>query len=146
FNRLIVSRCFECHSSYIEKQPLKSKSLKTVDEFKKESLILGIDCERCHGPAAKHADFHLNNPSQKDAHYITAVRGLSRQQKLDMCAVCHSGNQQKLQKSTFSFLPGDVLSDFYYPDFSRPDISDFDVHGNQYQLLTASQCFIQSNM
>lgn len=146
FNRLIVSRCFECHGSYIEKKPLQTQSLKIVDEFKKESLVYGIDCERCHGPAAEHVEFHTDNPSEKKAKHITAVKGLSRQQQLDMCAVCHSGDQQKLQKSTFSFQPGDLLSDFYFPDLSRPDISDFDVHGNQYQLLTSSQCFIQSNM
>lgn len=146
FNRLIVSRCFECHGSYIEKKPLEVQNLKVVDEFKKGSLVYGIDCERCHGPAAKHVKFHADNPSAKEAKHITAIKGLSRQQRLDMCAVCHSGDKQKLQKSTFSFQPGDVLSDFYFPDLSRPAISDFDVHGNQYQLLTSSQCFIQGDL
>ncbi len=59
FGRPIISRCLECHSSYIEKKPVQSEQLNAEENFVKGSMIAGIDCERCHGPAAEHVEFHL---------------------------------------------------------------------------------------
>ena len=97
FDRPIYARCFECHSSII-KQPLESKNDKALD---KNSAIYNIDCERCHGPAARHVDFHTAHPDQKQAKYIVSYKSLSRSQKIDMCAVCHSGNKGFMFASAF---------------------------------------------
>jgi hypothetical protein len=69
---------------------------------------------------------------------------LSREQKLDACAVCHSGNDLTTQKSTFLFQPGDTLSNFYFPEFGSSSTAP-DVHGKQMQLLAGSACFQNSN-
>lgn len=70
-------------------------------------------------------------------------KSLSRLQKLDVCAVCHSGNDVATLRSTFSFQPGDTLSSYYLPSFSSTSTNP-DVHGKQVQLLAASRCFQMS--
>jgi len=111
----------------------------------KNSLITGIDCERCHGPATNHVNYHLAYPDVKEAKYIVTSGKLSRQQKLDACAVCHSGNDKHKEISSFYFKMGDTLANFFLP-WATPNnkTTDFDVHGNQYQLLSESKCFLQS--
>jgi hypothetical protein len=149
FTRPIVKRCMECHSSYINELPNPNLSLtnRTV-EFDKSSLIYGIDCERCHGPAANHVNFHTQFPEIKKARYITTYNALTRQQKLDACAVCHSGNKDVFIRSAFVFKQGDTLAKFKEHNFAPQTVNPatLDVHGNQNGLLASSKCFVMSNM
>jgi hypothetical protein len=147
FDRPIVARCLECHSSYIYQQPQRTLTNTRV-MFDKNTLIAGIDCERCHGPAQAHVNFHIENPEQKKARFITSFKSLSRAQKLDACAVCHSGNSDQLITSAFNFKPGDTLANFKQPGLFAAHIDGrkIDVHGNQNGLLAASKCFLMSNM
>lgn len=149
FGRPILRHCLECHSSYIKEIPQAGVNLShPVTEFDSTSLIYGIDCERCHGPAANHVRFHTEFPNEKKARYITTYASLSRAQKLDACAVCHSGNKQMFVRSAFVFKAGDTLAKFREPDFSTEQVDPamLDVHGNQSGLLAASKCFMMSNM
>ncbi len=144
FKRFIGKDCFECHSSNMRSE-LNASTAGITEVMVKSSLVYGIDCERCHGPAANHVNYHTEYPLIKTAKYITAIRSLNQQQKLDMCAVCHSGNDKLKLESRFRFRPGDTLANFF---MSRPPDAavknDFDVHGNQYRLLSESQCFLGS--
>lgn len=147
FGRAIGRRCFECHASYIKEIPGKNSPVHTAAAFEENSVVYGIDCERCHGPAAKHVQFHQRNPVDKAPHFIRSYASLSRSQKLDACAVCHSGNTADMLRSTFSFLPGDTLSSYQMPDLYSGNMeNEPDVHGNQLQLLSSSACFIHSKM
>jgi hypothetical protein len=147
FNRPIASRCMECHSGYIAGQPGDAQRLTAAEQFDKSSLVMSVDCERCHGPGARHADFQTNNPGVKTAKFITSFSSLPRARRLDVCGVCHSGNKSPMLKPTFGFKPGDTLANFKLPDFARAiDTSHLDVHGNQLQLLQSSKCFINSKM
>jgi hypothetical protein len=145
FGRVIESHCFECHASYVNKVFVQSGPLAVSENLDKNSIIYGIDCERCHGPALQHVKFHQENPTVKTARYIVSIKSLSRQQQLDVCAVCHSGNDQAIQKSLFAFIPGDTLSHFYFPDFGSGR-DEPDVHGKQLQLLESSTCFKMTDM
>ena len=146
YYRLIGKNCYECHSSYINSQ-LKMTAGVIEEDLDKNSIVYGIDCERCHGPATNHVNFQLAHPESKEAKYIVSQRTLSRQQKLDECAVCHSGNDKTKEISTFKFRPGDTLANFYSPwDSYKSGGTEIDVHGNQYQLLSESKCFLKSNM
>lgn len=145
--RSIRKRCMECHASYIDDLPRVSNKLSDNEQFDKSSLVYGIDCERCHGPAKKHAEYQTQNPLAKTAKYVTAYSSLNRRQKVDMCAVCHSGNPSVMLRSTFYFVPGDAYNNFKIPDlYPRVDTMHLDVHGNQVQLLESSKCYINSNM
>jgi hypothetical protein len=141
FNRSITSRCLECHSTYF--QEVTNKDSK-ADEFSKANIILGVECEKCHGSALEHIAFHDANPGQKTGHAILNPAKFSRVQSLDQCRLCHGGALSKT-KPSFSFQAGDKLFDFFQQDTAKP-VSEIDVHGNQYGMLAASQCFKRSEM
>ncbi|MBE7170366.1 MAG: hypothetical protein INR73_07235 [Williamsia sp.] len=145
FERVIVSRCFECHASYVEKEFVQSGPLAVSEKLDRNSIIYGIDCERCHGPASEHVQFHREHPAAKTPMYMVSLRSLNRRRQLDVCAVCHSGNDQATQRAVFGFRPGDTLSNFYYPDFDARN-KEPDVHGKQLQLLGMSRCYQQTGM
>lgn len=144
FTRSIGKGCFECHSSYITRKLVPANQ--GIDEvLDKTSLINGIDCERCHGPATNHVNYHLAYPDVKEAKYIVTSQSLSKQQKLDACAVCHSGNDKQKEISTFNFKMGDTLANFFLPWTVRHNANtQFDVHGNQHNLMVQSKCFLGS--
>jgi hypothetical protein len=140
-DRAIPVRCLECHSTNFK----KTGTINGVDEYDKTQVIYGVDCERCHGPAAEHVAFQAEHPNEKKAKFIINPSLLSRQQKLDNCALCHSGLREN-SKPSFSFVTGDKLDDYSTPDYKIDTITQLDVHGNQYGLLTASKCFKMSKM
>lgn len=145
FDRPVPSICFGCHSSMVGISDTKMVGLSISEEFEKNKVVYGIDCERCHGPAAKHVDFHVEHPLEKKAMFITTISSLNNQQKLDMCALCHSGIRPA-QKSPFTFQPGNRLSDYIFMDIGpAPKATTLDVHGTQYQLFTSSKCYLKSN-
>jgi len=147
FSRIITKRCLECHGSFIGDEPGEEQGLTGAEQFDKSSVVLSIDCERCHGPSAQHVEFQTENPQIKTAHFITTYASLTRTMRLDMCAQCHSGNKSEMIRSIFYFVPGDTLAKFKLPEFyNAVDPTHLDVHGNQLQLLQTSKCFINSNM
>lgn len=143
FDRPIPSACFGCHSSFIAVNK-SYNGMQLQETYERGQMVYGIDCERCHGPAAEHVGYHTQHPEEKQAKFITSIKGLNRSQKVDMCALCHSGLQDA-QQSLFLFKPGDKLSDFYFPDFKNVSAEKLDVHGNQTQLMMASKCYQISN-
>lgn len=140
-DRPISVRCLECHTTYFK----KTGTINDVDEYDKSQVIYGVDCERCHGPAADHVAFQAAHPEEKKGKYIINPALLSRQQKLDNCALCHSGLREN-SKPSFSFVTGDKLDDYSTPDYKPDSTAELDVHGNQYGLLTASKCFKMSKL
>lgn len=142
FNRVITSRCLECHSTWFQKM---SEEKKHPEEFDKVHIIYGVDCEKCHGPAKKHVDHHTSKPGESNGKYIVNPANLSRELKTDLCALCHSGRLEKT-KPSFSFQAGDKLSDYFSPSNSTSPVPNLDVHGNQLGLLSISTCFVKSEM
>lgn len=140
YNRPVTSRCLECHSTYFN---VISAPNKEPEEFDHKQIIYGIDCEKCHGPAAKHVEYQMQNPNETIGKYIINPTGFSRQQSLDLCALCHGGRLQKT-KPSFEFIPGDKLADYFVKNTTGPATKTIDVHGNQYGLLSESKCFTAS--
>lgn len=138
-NRPIQKRCLECHATYAE----NTTSFNKRNEYVKSQMVYGIDCERCHGPAMEHVKLHRENPEESNSLGIQSYANLSRQQKLDACALCHSGARVQTS-SPFSFIVGDTLTNHSVPDYDEESLASLDVHGNQYGLISASQCFIKS--
>lgn len=147
FDRNITIDCFECHSSHIELKENNSDSENyfgtqvAAQSLKKETLVHGIDCERCHGPAQQHTDYHKKNPELKIAKYIVTHKSLNTKQKLAGCVICHSASENI--KSRFKFVPGNLIADFYNESIQNTNANP-DVHGNQYGLLSQSKCFLES--
>lgn len=140
FNKQVHGECMECHGTYARITEQEGEG--TV--FDSASIIYGIDCERCHGPGAEHVAWHTAHPGELTGRYIINARHLSRQQRLDACALCHSGFRKELLPS-FSFQVGDTLDNYSVAGYDTSAAATLDVHGNQYGLLTASKCFRQSD-
>lgn len=142
YNRPITSRCLECHSTYVQKI---SDEQQEPEDFDRNKIIFGVDCEKCHGPSAQHAAFQASNPNDTTGKFVINPGKLSRLQQLDLCGLCHGGRLNKI-KPSFTFQAGDVLMDFFQKDTVVKDVADIDVHGNQLGLLSASKCFRMSEM
>ena len=74
FNRPITSRCLECHSTYFEKI---SDTAERLEDFNPNKIMYGVDCEKCHGPAAMHVKFQSENPTFTKAKFIVNPGKLS---------------------------------------------------------------------
>lgn len=151
FERKIDKECYACHSSNIASRYITTSSdsitfanMEVEDFMNPKTLIYGIECERCHGPAKQHVQKHLKFPDLKTAQNITSFKNLNRQQKLDACALCHSGNDKIKLKSRFEFRPGDNLSSYFRALPGAENNKHYDVHGNQLGLLAQSKCFQKS--
>jgi Cytochrome c554 and c-prime len=143
FNRPVMPRCLECHASYFT----------WIDEnrFERSSLVLGINCERCHDPGASHVarerSFTKPNEAQRrlvaDQTIVNPAR-LDRDRQLDLCSLCHAGAVEPLLPSMI-FRVGDYIRDYLaiQPATSRESV---DVHGNQVGALELSKCFAFSKM
>ncbi len=139
FNKQVGLQCIECHGTIARAKEYPDSG--TV--FDKSSMIYGIDCERCHGPGANHIAFHEAHPGQKAGRYILNAMHMSRQERLDACALCHSGLRTPIQRP-FSFETGDTLDNYSTPGYAADTAGLLDVHANQYGLLTSSKCFMMS--
>jgi hypothetical protein len=141
FDRPITSRCLECHSTYFHKI---SDTAQELEEFDHNKIIYAVDCEKCHGPGARHVDFQSKNAT-KQAKYIINPGKLPRERLIDLCALCHGGSLAKT-KPSFQFQAGDTLSNYFALNTAALDASSIDVHGNQLGLLSMSKCFTMSNL
>jgi Cytochrome c554 and c-prime len=138
FNRPIIPRCLECHGTYFEQIPPPS------NRYRKTAFIVGITCEKCHGPGREHAHrFAAKFPASASSAVINPAR-FSRERQMDLCAWCHAGAGSSIEPA-FSYTPGEALDKYLtlpQPDPSAP----VDVHGSQVEMLERSQCFQKSGM
>lgn len=142
FDRLILPRCLECHATYFESIP----SGKAENYYKKTGFVLGISCERCHGPGRAHAEYERSKPIavSSGTRSIVNPTSLSRDRQIEVCAQCHGGIGQAIAPA-FSYVPGQQLEN--YVRLPRPDAeARVDVHGNQVSLTQRSRCYQNSQM
>ncbi len=140
FSREVLPYCLNCHMTFARNDnPIEIWS----NSYVKDQMIYGVDCESCHGPSQEHVTFHFKNPEATEAFQMTDITSLSRQQRLDACAMCHSGLREPI-KPAFLFRAGDNIDDFSTANYIPSEVATLDVHGNQYGLLTSSKCFQQS--
>ncbi len=137
YARPVPVRCMECHVTFLElREP--------PNHYTPDSLILGISCERCHGPGKEHVDYHEAHPEEEESKFVTVPSDLSRQQQLDICGQCHNGSSP-LKGDAFQFRPGDKLSDHYHPSTVSGEANS--VHtSNQQARMASSECFKNSDM
>lgn len=136
FGRVITTRCLECHATSF--QAVRTDSgLRYAKEYQ-----LGISCEKCHGDARAHVTWQTAHPGDSTPHDIVNPARISRDRRLDVCALCHSGGRVQ-RTASFTYRAGEVLEDY---SVLPPDTSTGppDVHGNQVGLLRGSKCFLKS--
>lgn len=135
FSRLIEQRCLECHAT--------SFSLSADRRVRRYSSTyqLGIGCQRCHGDARRHIAYQAAHPEDSTAQFIFDPSRATRDRRVDVCALCHSGARDE-KRPPFTFHPGDSLDAFLAPAAGKDIVPD--VHGNQVALLRRSKCFLAS--
>ena len=139
FDKPVLPRCRECHSGRFEALPQSENS------YDPGSLVLGITCEKCHGPGHEHVLFRGSKTAASSGMRDPIVNPalLPRDRQIDICGLCHAGPGKPLAPA-LSFTPGAALEDYVHIAY-RPDAA-IDVHGNQTQLLAGSRCFQGSTM
>src|SRR5262249_43275634 len=109
------------------------------NQYKPDSLLLGISCERCHGPGGQHVEAVT---AKKSAASMVNPAKLTRDRQIEVCAQCHGGRRAPLT-DPFSYVPGEPLDKYYRRDASSSPLTP-DVHGNQVALLQMSRCYLFS--
>ena len=138
FSRPIVPRCLECHATYFEAIPPVS------NRYDKTNFVLGITCEKCHGPGRLHVLLHSSKSVAHSGQDMQSPALWSRQQRIDLCAWCHAGAGENILPA-FSYLPGQPLTKYVNLPLPPPG-AQVDVHGSQVELLEKSRCFQSSTM
>lgn len=138
FDRPIVPRCFECHATYIRALSASPNDFR----YEKSGYVLGISCERCHGPGRRHVDLFQSQPPGATQTKIVNPANLPRNLALGVCAQCHGGLGKSIAPA-FSYVPGEPLEKYIELQQPAPD-QPVDVHGNQIALLERSKCFQSS--
>jgi cytochrome c1 len=146
FERGIIPRCLECHATYFEAVFPDPE----VNMYDTKNYVLGISCERCHGPGRQHAAGYKATshgtksaaPTANAANIVNPAK-LSPARQADVCAQCHGGQGDRFFAPAFSYVAGQPLDK--YIDLGPIDSAkDVDVHGKQGKLLMKSQCFQMS--
>jgi len=136
-SRPLTLRCVECHNAWVEHVP------GTLNQYKRQGAVLGVNCECCHGPGREHVTFHRAHPEAEAAHGIVHPGHLSRERQIEVCTQCHS-NVMTHRGPAFAYRPGEPLADYYRTGASSHPEDDH--VANQIQYLRDSPCFQQSDM
>ena len=138
FERPVHPRCLECHvSNFASQAP-------PVNSFNKPSLVLGLACEKCHGPGSEHVARFRSNPlpSPSPASGIINPAKLSRERQIEVCKLCHAGIGTSLTPP-LTFVPGASLAKHLVFEKAKPG-ARIDAHSGQIQLLERSKCYQSS--
>jgi hypothetical protein len=143
FDRPIVPRCLECHATYFASMAAG----KAKNRYKKTDFVLGISCERCHGPGHEHVHRERQKNASASAGTASSLVNpakLPRERQMEVCAQCHGGIGRQIANA-FSYVPGQRLEDYIILQRPDPD-ARVDVHGNQVALTQRSRCYQNSQM
>ena len=156
FDRLVEPRCIECHMTRFDSMaPWPATPTAGVsgtpapprNRYRRDSLVLGIGCERCHGPGREHVEREQGaNPPAAGSREIAIVNParLVRERQLDLCALCHAGPGEPIAPA-LSFQVGDDIAG-YLKITAPPANAPVDVHGNQVGALKASKCYLSGKL
>ncbi|MCD6011188.1 MAG: hypothetical protein K0Q79_1050 [Flavipsychrobacter sp.] len=143
FNRLIQLECMSCHNAYPD--------FVSNSENKYNTVMTGIDCERCHGPGSMHVLDRQNNPlvdtSKGPDYTIVNPRRLSTELQNNICQRCHLQGIAVLNdgKNFFDFRPGMHLSEVmnvFMPQYEGAQ--DKMIMASHVERMKKSPCYVQS--
>lgn len=144
FDRKIETECITCHNGYPK---WVEGSLN-----KYQQVMLGIDCERCHGPGSLHVADRRNgvlvDTSKTPDYTIVNPRRLNTEQKNNLCQRCHLQGIAVLNdnKNFFDFKPSQKLSDManvFMPQYEHDENNM--IMASHVERMKQSACYIKSN-
>jgi tetratricopeptide (TPR) repeat protein len=136
FTRRADDSCLFCHNGYP----------------RSGAMVQGIDCQRCHGDGARHAELASRGATTgklRDA--IVNPARLSAERQMDVCMQCHLETTsvelpqmiRRFDRDVFSFRPGEPLGS-YIVHFDADSGRDRFEIVNQAYRLRQSACFRNS--
>lgn len=138
FERPVTPRCLECHATTF------TSLAPPTNRYNPASLVLGITCEKCHGPGGEHTA-RFRSPTPPKLHTEFAILNpatFARARQMDTCGFCHAGGGKPITPA-LTFVPGAELDKYF--EFPKADPNaPVDVHGSSVQLLEKSRCFQSS--
>ena len=153
FSRKIDYGCLFCHNA-------TPKLAEGADRYGRENLFppelpMGIDCQRCHGPASQHVALAGGGKGiEAIRRAIVNPARLSPERQMDVCQQCHLETTsdelpqavRAFGRAVYSFRPGEALSDYlihfdHAPGTGHDD--KFEINSAAYRLRQ-SQCFQKS--
>ena len=151
--RVIAYECMFCHNAYPQIPPTAHRDLSARPIY--DTLPLGIDCQRCHGPGGAHVQAaEARAPLDKIRSTILNPSRLSGERQMQVCEQCHLETTSTLlpdrvrhyDEEPFGYDPNLPLSGFnaYFrrdPSHGRTD--NFEIVNGAYRLRQ-SQCYLQS--
>ena len=144
FDRDVIPRCLECHATYFEVVSEKDPTQPYLSNvYNKNNYLLGVTCERCHGPGALHSANPLSRSESSSAAAIVHPGRIGRQPQVTLCAQCHSGHLVP-REGPFSFRPGQGPEAFISVESLRAKHSGGVHTTNQPDRLQQSKCFQES--
>jgi predicted CXXCH cytochrome family protein len=147
FRRPITYDCMFCHNAY-PRVPAK-----TGEPVYVGALPEGIDCQRCHGPGARHVEL-ASKPGTAGDLIRKAITRVTGDRQLDLCMACHLETTSfplpnailRYERTPFSFRPGEPLANYilnfdHAPNTGHDD--KFEIVSSAYRLRQ-SACFTKS--
>jgi predicted CXXCH cytochrome family protein len=153
FGRQIDYACMFCHNA-IPKLAAGADRYGAVPRFPQE-LPAGIDCQRCHGPGARHIELASSGRARAEEirRAIVQPARLKPELQMSVCEQCHLETTSarlpqaiaRFNRPAYSFRPGQLLSDylihFDHPPGGRDD--KFEIVSAAYRLRK-SRCYQKS--
>jgi tetratricopeptide (TPR) repeat protein len=136
YARETTTRCLECHNTWFEHVP------GTRNQYQRDGAILGVTCEKCHGPGREHVAFHQSHPDVDAGQAIVNPARLTRERLMEVCTQCHS-NAIRPRTRAFAYRPGEPLDEYFKTIDTQ--VPDNDHVANQAQYLRQSKCFQKSD-
>jgi Flp pilus assembly protein TadD len=140
FDRKIETECITCHNGY----PDWVKG--SLNKY--NSVKLGIDCERCHGPGSLHVQGNLagniHDTSKSKDPRIVNPRRMTIDQQNNLCQRCHLQGVAVLNddKSFFDFEPSTKLSDkwnVFMPEYKNK--KNHMIMASHVERMKMSKCY-----
>lgn len=155
FTRRIDHGCMFCHNAYPPNIEPGADRFGTVASFPAD-LPRGIDCQRCHGPGARHVTLAASGKAASAAVRAAIVNParLTPDLQMDLCMQCHlettsaplPQGTRRFGRGVYSYRPGQPLGDYmiYFDHAPGAGYDDkFEIVSAAYRLRK-SECFLES--
>ena len=142
FSRRIVDGCIQCHVGRINRVAGRH------DLFQEPLLLeAALGCERCHGPAGRHVDYHRRPELQATlpGDPIINPAGLEPARREAVCNQCHLQGMERVLRygcTEFDFRPGQLLGDVWTTFYEGARVGNEGIKAvSQVEQMQTSRCY-----
>jgi predicted CXXCH cytochrome family protein len=152
FRRTITYQCMFCHNGIPEIPSTAGDPV--LEPVFTVRMPEGIECQRCHGPGAKHVTVAQSRGATREEirRAIVNPARLGPDREMEVCLQCHLETTSyrlpnsivRYERGPFSYRPGEPLADFMFHFDRVPANEKFEIASQGYRLRR-SACFQMSS-